>query len=92
MDCELKSADEIIDRKNVVERMIKRLSFAFLLLLSATLLQAQGRNVEMADTLRSNGKIYVVVAVVLTIFLGIIFYLIRLDRKIAKLENNHYSS
>lgn len=72
--------------------MIKRLSFAFLLLLSATLLQAQGRNVEMADTLRSNGKIYVVVAVVLTIFLGIIFYLIRLDRKIAKLENNHYSS
>jgi hypothetical protein len=92
MDCELKSADEIIDRKNVVERMIKRLSFAFLLLLSATLLQAQGRNVEMADTLRSNGKIYVVVAVVLTIFLGIIFYLIRLDKKIAKLENNHYSS
>ena len=41
---------------------------------------------EMADAMRSNGKIYVVVAVVLTILLGLIAYLIRLDRKISKLE------
>lgn len=40
----------------------------------------------MADVMRSNGKIYVVVAVILTIFAGIILYLIRLDRKITKLE------
>lgn len=40
----------------------------------------------MADVMRSNGKIYVVVAVILTIFAGIIIYLIRLDRKITKLE------
>lgn len=62
------------------------------LLLAATLLfislfsWAQERQVEMADTMRSNGKIYVVVAVILTIFAGIILYLIRLDRKITKLE------
>ena len=48
---------------------------------------AQGRPVEMADTMRSNGKIYVVFAVILTIFAGIIFYLVRLDRKISKLES-----
>jgi hypothetical protein len=40
----------------------------------------------MADTLRSNGKIYVVVAVLVTIFLGIIIYLVRLDKKITALE------
>ena len=52
---------------------------------------AQGGNTdadqpEMADAMRSNGKIYVVVAVVLTILLGLFIYLFRLDRKITKLE------
>ncbi len=45
-----------------------------------------GRPVEMADRLRADGKIYVVVAVLVTIFLGIIAYIIRLDRKISRLE------
>jgi phage shock protein PspC (stress-responsive transcriptional regulator) len=40
----------------------------------------------MADTMRSNGKIYVVVAVIVTLFIGIVAYLIALDKKIAKLE------
>ncbi|MGB3466875.1 MAG: CcmD family protein [Cyclobacteriaceae bacterium] len=42
--------------------------------------------VEMADVLRSNGKIYVVVGVVLIIFIGLTAYTIRIDRKITKLE------
>ena len=42
----------------------------------------------MAQEMRSNGKIYVVVAVILTIFAGIIIYLIRLDKKMTKLEKN----
>jgi CcmD family protein len=42
--------------------------------------------VEMADALRSNGKIYVVVAVLVVILLGLFIYLFRLDRKITKLE------
>jgi CcmD family protein len=41
---------------------------------------------EMADLMRSNGKIYVVVAVVGIIFAGIIVYLINLDSKISKIE------
>jgi hypothetical protein len=41
---------------------------------------------KMADLMRSEGRIYVVVAVILTIFAGLILYLVRLDRKISKLE------
>jgi hypothetical protein len=48
---------------------------------------AQAQSVEMADGMRSNGKIYVVVAVCLTILLGLFFYVFTLDRKITKLEN-----
>lgn len=42
--------------------------------------------VPMADALRESGKIWVVVGVILIAFLGIILYLISLDRKITKLE------
>ena len=42
--------------------------------------------VEMADQLRADGKIWVVVAVIAAIFAGIVVYLIRLDRQIGKLE------
>ncbi len=42
--------------------------------------------VQMADGLRSNGKIYVVVAVVVTIVAGVVVYLINLDRRISRLE------
>lgn len=43
-------------------------------------------NTEMADTMRSNGRIYVVVAVLVTILLGLLFYVFRLDRRITRLE------
>lgn len=42
--------------------------------------------VEMADAMRSNGKIYVVVLVLSTIFAGIVLTLVYLERKIKKLE------
>ena len=44
--------------------------------------------VEMADKLRSNGKIYVVVAVMSTVLIGVISYLVILDRRIDNLEQN----
>jgi CcmD family protein len=62
--------------------MIKRIVLSFLLLICNYALFAQG----MANEMRSNGKIYVVVAVLVTIFIGIILYLIRLDRKLTRLE------
>ena len=72
--------------------MAKKLSLLSSFLLVCLFVMAQGNDVQMADTMRSNGKIYVVIAVILTIFAGIILYLIRLDRKLTKLEKNHYNS
>jgi len=44
------------------------------------------QRIEMADQLRGNGKIYVVVTVVVIILLGLTLYVTRLDRKISRLE------
>lgn len=49
---------------------------------------AGSKPVGMADEMRSNGRIYVVVAVMLTILIGLILYLVRLDRKISKWEKS----
>ena len=68
-------------------RMIKMLSLFVTALFSSTLLYAQDEEkVDMADSMRSNGRIYVVVAVVVVILLGLILYLVRLDRKISRIE------
>jgi len=40
---------------------------------------------EMADGMRSEGKIYVVVAIILIVLSGLIIYLFMLDRKVKKL-------
>jgi len=42
--------------------------------------------VSMADQMREEGKIYVVVAVVVILFLGFMIYLLRTDKKIKHLE------
>ena len=42
--------------------------------------------VEMADTMRSNGKIYVVIAVCLTILIGLFIYVFLLDKRISRFE------
>jgi hypothetical protein len=39
--------------------------------------------------MRSDGRIYVVIAVLLTILAGLIFYLIRLDKRISRLEKEN---
>ena len=43
---------------------------------------------EMADTFRSEGKIYVVITVISIIFICLIGYLMYIDMKLRKLENN----
>jgi cytochrome c biogenesis protein CcdA len=64
--------------------MNKILLFVFSLFISINLF-AQNE-IEMADTLRSNGKIFTVVAVCLTILLGLFLYVFIIDRKINKFE------
>jgi CcmD family protein len=49
---------------------------------------AGGQPVEMADRFRADGKIYVVIFVLGAILLGLILYVVRLDRKITKLEKD----
>ena len=54
-------------------------------------LAAQTNSIEsetMADIMRSNGKIYVVVAVVATILIGLIAYMIKVEKKISTLEKD----
>ena len=46
-------------------------------------------NVEMADGMRSSGKIYVVVAVCLTILIGLFIYVFMIDKKISRFEKNN---
>ena len=48
-------------------------------------------NVEMADQLRRDGKIYIVVACVLVVLIGMIFYLISIDKKVSRLEKEYKS-
>jgi len=43
-------------------------------------------NAAMADLMRSNGKLYIVVAVCLTILIGLFLYVAGIDRKISRLE------
>lgn len=64
--------------------LVKRISLLILSILSFCFLNAQ--EVEMADGMRSNGKIYVVVAVLAIILIGIFLFLINIDRKITRLE------
>lgn len=64
---------------------MKKYLYLFLLMTISTLIQAQ--DAEMADVMRSNGKIYVVVGIILIVLTGLITYLFTLDRKITKLEN-----
>ena len=47
---------------------------------------ASSQNVQMVETMRSEGKIYVVIAVLAVILVGLFLYLITIDRKVSKLE------
>lgn len=65
---------------------MKKILTAILLLLSSVNLFAQNYDIEMADAMRTDGKIYVVVAVIVIILLGLLAYLFNLDRRLNKLE------
>jgi CcmD family protein len=66
--------------------MIKR--SACLLLLLMGFLPAFAQDVEMADTLRSSGKIYVVVGTIAIVFIGLAIYLFTIDKRLQRLEKN----
>jgi uncharacterized membrane protein len=72
---------------------------AFLLVIFAFAAQAQEKiavtaadysnnEVEMADVMRSEGKIYVLVGIIVLIFIGLLAYLIQTDRRVSRLEKS----
>jgi CcmD family protein len=65
--------------------MIKRF-LLFLFFISSFITKAQEAEPEMADMFRQEGKIYVVIAVMVTIFVAVVVYLAMIDRKVKKLE------
>jgi HAMP domain-containing protein len=67
---------------------INRMLIGICLLWTTFWLQAQPE-VEMADDFRGEGKIYVVVGVILLILIGVFIQLFRLERKIKKMEEEN---
>ena len=73
---------------------LKRIVLSVMLVLgfpAVMLAQNSGESV-IGETMRSNGRIYVVIAVILTILIGLIIYLVRLDRKITRLEKENFKN
>ncbi|MEJ7558768.1 MAG: CcmD family protein [Pedobacter sp.] len=70
---------------------MKKITIALFLLINSIAVFAQDNGIEMADTLRSSGKIYVVVVCIVIILLGLLVYLFFLDKRLKKLEKNNSS-
>jgi CcmD family protein len=69
---------------------MKKLTVLLLLLLSFSSVFAQAdSSVEMADALRSSGKIYVVITTIAIIFVGLAIYLFSIDRRLKKIEKQN---
>lgn len=44
------------------------------------------QSIEMADEFRANGKIYVLTGIILIVAVGMIVYLVMIDKKVTRLE------
>ena len=65
---------------------MNRIFTALIFLLLTATAYCQAAEPQMADTFRSEGKIYVVVLVLSIVFACLATYLIIIDRKLKKLE------
>ncbi len=68
--------------------MIKALIVFALLFMNTLLLKAQSASLDeqAGNFLRESGKLYVVITILVTIFAGIVIFLIFQERKISQLE------
>ncbi|MGK6351770.1 CcmD family protein [Parapedobacter sp. DT-150] len=69
---------------------MKKIILSLLLVINGLICSFAQSNteVEMATGLRSSGKIYVVVLVLVILFLGLAFYLFTIDKKLRRLEKH----
>lgn len=69
---------------------MKKIFFSLILMMVTLQLFAQDNGVEMADSLRSNGKIYVVVICIVIILVGLLAYLFSIDKRLKKIEKENH--
>lgn len=74
-----------------ISSRLQKGGLALVLAFLSSALQAQPA-VEMADQFRADGKIRVVVGVIVIIFVGLLVYMIRLDRKVKRMEEENTPS
>ncbi|WP_299289774.1 CcmD family protein [uncultured Mucilaginibacter sp.] len=70
---------------------MKKILLSFLMLFLSTFFSfaQQTTGVEMADQMRSSGKIYVVIATIVIVFIGLAIYLFTIDRRLKKIEREN---
>lgn len=68
----------------MIKRILSLMFFLCALVISA---QETVSAPQMADNFRSEGKIYVVITVIAMIFAALVIFLIAIERKVKKLEN-----
>ena len=71
---------KLLNRKNNILRKLSSL-FVFLVLIATNVFGQ-----ESADFARSLGKMNVVIAVIVTIFIGIVAFLIYMERRLSNIE------
>lgn len=67
--------------------MIKKLGILLLLLISVSSEAQEATAPTMADNFRQEGKIYVVIAVMAIVFLSVIVYLLMIEKRLKRLED-----
>lgn len=70
---------------------MKKLLLSVLILFLSTFFSfaQQTNEVEMADQMRSSGKIYVVIATIVIVFIGLAIYLFTIDQRLKKIEREN---
>ncbi len=68
-----------------MNRFTNLLSALFLCFVPAVV---HAQDADMADGMRAEGKIYVLVAIILVILAGLFYFLLRLDNKLTRLERS----
>lgn len=65
---------------------MNRLRYFLLFVLTIFSMAVQAQSGAGESLMRSSGRIYVVIAVILTILAGLILYLVLLDKRLSRLE------
>jgi hypothetical protein len=72
----------------IQKNLLRSISILTLFLLPF-LTSAQSSGPEMADDMRSNGKIYIVLACVLLVLSGMIAFLLMMENRLSRLEKEN---